>query len=158
MTLSLKSTKVNEQKKLSPSRLTRVGVMTGRTYFRAIVENDTKQEDIEKSDFWSLVASNFIQAGMLPRIEIVPDDLSWLVDAVVLQCGKTHAVVKTLNSTTLDAVSDIVVEADGFKVTWGGPHAKHRVVDGNGKVVKEGMASKEEAEIFLKSHRKAIGL
>lgn len=158
MTLSLKSTKVNEQKKLSPSRLTRVGVMTGRTYFRAIVENDTKQEDIEKSDFWSLVASNFIQAGMLPRVEIVPDDLSWLVDAVVLQCGKTHAVVKALSKTEFGEVGEPVVDEDGFKVGWGGQHGKYRVLDKNGNVVKGGMASKEEAEIFLKSHRKAIGL
>lgn len=157
MTLKLKMKK-DEQAKLSPARLTRVGVMTGRTYFRAIVENETDVEDIQRADFWSLVATNFIQAGMLPRIEIVPDDLSWLVDAVVLQCGKTHAVVKILNHTPLDSVSDIEVEDDGLKITWGGPHAKHRVVDRDGKVVKEGMASKEEAEIFLKSHRKAIGL
>lgn len=148
----------NEQRKLHPSRLTRIGVMTGRTYFRAIVENDTTKEDIEKSEFWSLVATNFVKAGMLPRIEIVPDDLSWLVDAVVLQCGTTHAVVKILNHTEFGAISEPVVESDGLKVTWGGPHAKHRVVDGNGNVVKEGMASKEEAETFLKSHRKAIGL
>ncbi len=154
MTLALK---INEQNKLAPSRLTRVGVMTGRTYFRAVVESGTTQADIEKADFWSLVATNFIQAGMLPRIEIVPDDMSWIIEAVVLQCGKTHAVVRTINKVEFSSVEEPVVDDDGFKISWGGPHAKHRVLDKNGGVVKDGMG-KEEAEIFLKSHRKAIGL
>lgn len=152
--------KAENRPTLAPSRLTRVGVMTGRTYFRAVVENDTTREDIEKPDFWSLVATQFVTAGQLPRIEIVPDDMSWLIDGVILSCGKTHAIVRVLNETTFDASTDepIIENDDGLRVSWGGPHSKFRVLNRDGGVVKDGIPTKEEANIFLKSHRKAITL
>lgn len=150
--------KENEQKKLQPNRLKRIGVSTGRTEFRAVVENGTTVEDILKADYWSLVATQFVPAGTLPRVEIIPDDVSWLIDAVVVQCGKSHAVVKVLNGPIeFGSVEEEVVSDDGLKVTYGGPHVKFRVVNAGGQVIKDGM-EKDEAHTFLKSHRKAVGM
>jgi hypothetical protein len=147
-----------DNKILNPNRFTRVNVSTGRVEFRAVVENDVTVEDIKDANFWSLVAIQFTTAGILPRIEIVPDDVSWLIDAVVVQSSKGHAVLKILNGPVdlSGAAENGVQSEDGLRVTYGGPHAKHRVVNGNGQVIKEGM-TKQEAELFLDNHRKVVG-
>lgn len=146
------------KKYLQPNRLTRVSASTGRIEFRAVVENDVTVDNIKDSDFWSLVSTNFINAGTLPRIEIIPDDVSWLIDAVILDRSKSHAVVYPINQVEFKNVEQKGDAADGLFVKYRGPANKFAVINSKGNVIREGFQRKEDADNFLREHRKVISI
>lgn len=121
------------------------------TNYTVVVENDTTFEDIQKIEFWSTHA---YKMRNLDRVTIVPDDTTWLADALVLQAGKNWARVRILNSYRLDAEKS-GTETDPHYVEWKGPHRKWEVIRRqDGEVIKSELQSREDAQLYMREHEK----
>jgi len=145
--------------RIQPSRFNLINISSGRAEWRAIVEDSVKKKDVLNPAFWALVALKLRNSGVLPRIEIFPDNLEWLLEVVVTEIGKTHLVVKEVNYSDLTVKTADVKKSipKEFVVKYAGPHSKWRVINPDGAVVKDKLENRKYAEDFLKNHLIALG-
>ncbi|MGE0151778.1 MAG: hypothetical protein AB7R90_04120 [Reyranellaceae bacterium] len=140
-----------QNKALAPGRLRPAEAMW-RTH-AVLVESSLPREAILEPDFWGHVVSRL---SPLDRIEVMDDGAAWLAVLLVRAVGEREAVVVPLWSAELRTTGSLSAPAgDDLRPRWGGHKAKWIVVRGE-TVLREGMTSREAAETWIRSHRKAL--
>lgn len=118
-------------------------------------EHGTPVEALLDPGFWAHVS-----AKMKPRdrIEVDAEDGSYFVELRVEDAGRLYAKVVVLRRVDLlpaDAVA--TAETAEYKIMWAGPHAKWRIIRTKDKgLVKDGIETRQAAELYLTSHAKAM--
>lgn len=116
-------------------------------------EYGTPVEALLEPQFWAHVS-----AKMKPRdrIEVDAEDGSYFVELRVEDAGRLFAKVVVLRRVDLSP-TEAAEQSTDYKVMWAGPHAKWRIVRAVDKgLVKDGLESRQAAELYLASHVKAM--
>lgn len=116
-------------------------------------EHGTPIEALFEPQFWAHVS-----AKMKPRdrIEVDAEDGSYFVELRVEDAGRLYAKVVLLRRVDL-LPSEPAEQAADYKIMWAGPHAKWRIVRTKDKgLVKDGLETRQAAELYLTSHAKAM--
>lgn len=116
------------------------------------VPSDITLDNLLQPDFWAHVGA---QLRPCARIEVVPEDMSWFAELIVLDCGRLWAKVAPLRFVELAGKADVPTPsaADAYKVEFKGPIKKHVVIRQSDKViVQEGIAQKEDAHRWIADH------
>jgi hypothetical protein len=143
--------KIMSIKSLTPGRM-RPAEASWRTY-GVLVESHVPSESILEPGFWCHVAAKL---RPLDRLEVMDDAGTWLAVLLVRAVGRREASVALLWSAELRP--EIAPSAQGdeaIKPRWGGFKHKWTVVQGD-TMLRQGMGSREEAEIWIRSHLKAL--
>lgn len=118
--------------------------------YEMVVEHGVTLDDIKHPNFYAHVAA-FLRQG--DEIKVLSDDNSMYAVVLVLKAERTSATVKVLQYNDLTNASDVVMienkdlTMNDFEIKWRGPAAKWSVVRKNDNaVIREGLASKEDAE------------
>lgn len=130
-------------------------------YF-VVVEEGTTRKEMKNPAFWAHVAHKLKPYF---KINIACDDGTFYAEGLVLQVDRTWAIVHILewhDLTTKDvaqsqaAAAEMGDSADGFEIKHRGEHRKWTVIrKSDREAVKEGLATKAEALIWLAEHLKA---
>jgi len=111
-------------------------------------------ENLEKSDFWSIVCNILKPMG---HIAVYAEDGTWEAECTILNVGPTWAAVKVLNVHWFVPTEKPKDAPLDFKVFWRGRHhrwAVKRMSDGH--IIENDLGSKQMADKALAEHRKAI--
>lgn len=114
-------------------------------------------KDVETPLFWSNVA---YRLRPYDHIEVRADDGTWMAQFMVLGCDRTWARVKLLHKYDLTSADVAMTQAEEFYLKFRGPQAKwsimQKVDGGDDRVIKDEIASKDDAEKELASHKTAM--
>lgn len=128
-----------------------------RVIHLATVPAGTTPEQVLNPDYWAHVAARL---RPLDRIEVRPEDLSFLMDLVVVSANRLQARVVQLSLATTDPVQPEEMESPPdaeHEVKWGGVRARFRIIRLHDKsVVRDGFETKAAAEQYLAEHIKAL--
>ena len=150
----------HKQKFLNPNRFKIASVGQGRIEYIATPEAGTTLEEVLDPAYWGLVASDVSRAQGMPHIEIIPDDLAYHADLLVVGASATLVKTKVIHHVQWEVETmDVEPDTKGYTVAFKGSILKFCVIDGQGNVVagSEGK-SKLEAQAFLKEHLKVLGM
>jgi hypothetical protein len=118
-----------------------------------LVESDVMQATLLVPGFWANVASRL---RPLDRLEVMDDGANWLCVLLVRAVSEREAVVAPLWRAELQSAATLSEPVgDAMRPRWGGFGHRWTVVQGDA-VLRSGMASREEAETWLRSHLKAL--
>lgn len=137
--------------KLLPSSLREADSVRRR--WAAVVDDGTTIEDLQRPEFWCHVANKLRQMDM---IDILVEDSSYFAELIVLKSGVGFAKVLLLRHVELEAASpedeDLPVVAK-----WKGPLRKHAVIrKTDGMILRDGFATKGEAETFAREYVQTV--
>jgi hypothetical protein len=119
----------------------------------ALVEANTSREAILESSFWVHVANKL---RPLDTIRVMDDLGTWVVELIVRAVGAKEAIVAVLWSADLAKAPAIDMPAE-FKATYRGlKHKWSAVRAADNEVVRDGFGTREEAEVYIRSHVKAL--
>lgn len=136
---------------LAPGRLRPAEAMW-RTH-AVLAERELPQEAVLAPAFWSNVAGKL---RPLDRIEVMDEDGRWLLVLLVRAVGEREAIVAPLWSAELQSQATLSAPAgEDMKPAWRGFKHKWTVVRGD-TVLRTGMNAREEAEDWIRAHRKAL--
>lgn len=129
-----------------------------RNTFWFTAEAGTTIEQITNPAFWAHIASKL---SPLDRIEVVTDDYSLFTEVIVLDRGNNWAKVavirEPMNLSGGSDISEIEQAESPYEIKFTGPHTKHRVIRKSDKsTLKEGFATKAEAEKWLTDYRRSV--
>lgn len=120
----------------------------------ATIPNGTTIQDMKAPEFWSSVAGKLQARG---RIEVEPEDGSFIAEFAVRAVGPNWARVELLHHHQFASAATLVQKAKDFKVEWGGPAHKHRVIRLSDKeVLKFGFETPEMAAEWLVANQAAM--
>ena len=142
------------EQKLTPDRFKTAEYV--RTIFSATVASGTKLEEVEKPEYWSHVASK-LQPGS--RIEVSPEDATWLAELYIVSCGRNWVKTCTLRFHELAESSpdEEVAAVAEYTIGWSGPIKKFRILRNSDKSeMKSGFTTKAEAQAWLADYQKAL--
>lgn len=115
------------------------------------VPPETTREDLLSREYWTHVANKL---RPLDHVEVVYDDGSKWLEFFVLKANNNEAILKLLHEVNFDAECDEDVSSE-YEVKYAGPVAKHRVIrKSDGRVMDEGISTKEEAYVRLANYQK----
>lgn len=118
-----------------------------------LVETGTEPGAVLEAGFWSHVATKL---RPLDRIEVMDDSATWVCALIVCAASASEAIVAPLWSAELKSDASLSAPAESaFRPRWMGHKRKWAVLKGE-NVLREGMQSREEAEIWISSHAKAL--
>jgi hypothetical protein len=118
-----------------------------------LVESDVAQATLLAPGFWANVASRL---RPLDRIEVMDDAATWLCVLLVRAVGEREVVVAPLWGAPLQTAGTLSEPAgEAMRPRWSGFGHRWTVVQGEA-VLRSGMASREEAETWIRSHLKAL--
>jgi hypothetical protein len=84
------------------------------------------------------------------------EDGSYFLELRVEDAGRLFAKVAVLRRVDLQSTEQTEQPSD-YKIGWAGPHAKWRIVRAVDKgLVKDGLETRQAAETYLTSHKKAM--
>jgi EAL domain-containing protein (putative c-di-GMP-specific phosphodiesterase class I) len=87
----------------------------------------------------------------------MPEDESWWAELLVRQVGQGFAKVALLRKGELDAIDIDPQIAKDFNIEYRGAVKKHRVVRiADGHVLKEGLPTVEDAQAWIRDHRRVL--
>ncbi len=134
-----------------------VGRVNVAEYSRALHHADipagTPVEAVFSPLFWAHHASQFHAKD---KIECFWDDGSQEITLRVLYASTVEAIVSPIGDLVVHDKKEVGAN-DTYEVIWAGPHAKHRVQTKDGKkVIRDGFATKEQAEDFRREHQKVV--
>lgn len=142
-------------RKLQQTRFKPAGQFTQR--YEAVIEHGVTLEDIKQPGFYAHIAA-FLRP--FDVITVSSDDQTLYAEVLVLAAERTAATVTVLRSYDLTKAEVVRYETDNFKtsdfeIKYRGPAAKFSLIrkDDNA-VIREGFATKEEAEKSLKDYLK----
>ncbi len=116
-------------------------------------EVNTPFEALLDPKYWAHVSAKFRPRD---RIEVDAEDGSYFAELLVVDAGRLFAKVVVLRKHELVPVEIQDLSPD-FEVKWAGPHAKWRVVRKKDRgSLKDGFENRQDAEMYLASHLKAI--
>lgn len=125
-----------------------------RTVHHLSVECSTPFEEILKPEFYAHIAAH-LRPGS--RIEVIPDDCSYMAEMYVVACDRLWAKVVLLHKHDLTGGVKAEPVSDDFEVKYSGPHTMFRVVRKSDKgVIKDGFQTKEMGEAWLADYRTTI--
>lgn len=154
MTEATKQTEPQKSAQLIPARLK--SNLQGYAYinYLATIEPEHTFEDIQKPSYWAHVA-RILQP--MARIEVIPDDMSWYAEVMVVATDRASARVAVLRHVDLDA-GEAEAIPETHEVKYHGAHKKWSVIRKEDRsVVKDGLQTKEEAIRYLRDHIRTIG-
>jgi hypothetical protein len=125
-----------------------------RNLFVISPEFGTDLEDVLKPEYFAHVAPDLKPWS---KIEVHPDDETYYAELLVRSSGRNWAVVSVLTKVDLAPKAEEVKPADGYQISWGGPHQKYRVI----RLADKEVVSKEHtdavaAQKWLGEHVKAM--
>ena len=126
-----------------------------RLIFSAMPEPGTSLKDMLAPRYWAHVARE-LKPGF--RIEVVPEDMTWLGELYVYRVGPGYAIMKVLNAWDFEPADEeeMMLQDDDYEVRWGNPTTKFRIIrTADGNVMKDGFADKLDAMKWLRDLRAA---
>jgi hypothetical protein len=118
------------------------------------VAPDVTLDVVRQPEFWSHVAANLSPCD---RIEVMPEDMSWFAELMVLEADRVWAKTAVMRFVEL-AGADVDVTGSGFKVEYKGPEKKHCVIrESDKQILQEGIAKKADAQAWIVTHLKTVG-
>jgi len=119
--------------------------------FNLLVDRDTDRADILKAEFWTIYAGSF-SAGS--EIRVIAEDNTWVMRLIVTHVDGTDIRVIQESFTELVKCkkSKPVVEIDGYEVKMRGKKKWCVIKQSDGTVVKDMIATKDEAIDALTEH------
>lgn len=126
-----------------------------RVVFMACPPAGTPLEALLEPEFWVHIAK---QVKPLCRIEVVPEDCSYFAELMVMGANSGGVRVKVLRHEKLEIEAPEGAEDKDFKIEWGGPKSKWRVIRKSDRfMMRDGFAHKGEAQNWLADHIRAQG-
>lgn len=120
----------------------------------AIVPVGVSQQTLKDPAFWSSVA-HLLKARQ--RIDVECEDGSWLTELRVCAVGPNWARVQVLRHHAFVSAEALMQKAKDFKVEWGGPSHKNRVVRLSDKqVLQHGFDTPELAAEWLAANHESM--
>lgn len=119
-------------------------------------EPGTPLEAVLDPKYWAHCSAQLAPENV---ITVIPEGAPWRAELLVLDAGRGYAKVIVLNHVEIESHEVVGDEsaADDYDVRWAGPHAKWRVVrKSDKKVMIEERATKQDAYLWIASHRKAM--
>ena len=111
-------------------------------------------EDVCKPSYWANVARQMRPGD---KIELLSPMGDWWALLIVRNVGKVEAAVSVLFHKVLDSAPAITAPESPYEVRYRGPTVRFSVLrKDNQSVVKEHFQTKEEAEMWVKNHEKAM--
>jgi hypothetical protein len=129
-----------------------------RTIYQACVEAGVAFEEVQNPAFWGHVGEKLRPND---RIEVIAEDGAYFAELLVISCDRLWAKTAVLRFVELSA-PDVSAEllsplAAGYKVDYKGPHKKHVVIRlSDNEIVKDGIATKAEANGWVSEHVKTL--
>ena len=125
-----------------------------RTMRAITVEFGTKFEDVLKPEYFAHVAEDLRPWDV---IEVRPEDETYFAHLLVRSSGRNWAVVALLDKTDLAPGIEDVQDTPEYKVGWGGPAQKFRVIRlSDNMVVSKEHSDALSAQTWLHEHLKAV--
>lgn len=137
---------------MKPTRLSLAEHAT--VVYHHTVEFGTTLEDVLKPAYWTHVA-----AHMRPghRIEVMSPTIDWWAMLIVRAATKIEAAVAVIEHKSFTAPAVAAAPEQPYEVKWRGPTAKWSIVrKADGGIVKDQIASQDEANRWLLNHEKAM--
>lgn len=120
----------------------------------ATVPVETSVQAIREPAFWANVARHL---RVSQRIDVECVDGSWLAEFRVASVGSNWARVQLLRLHKFVTAESVVQRSKDFKIEWGGPSHKHRVVRVADKAILEkGFDTPEQAAEWLAANEDAM--
>lgn len=139
------------EKVLAPGRM-RPAEASWRSH-AVLVESGMAREALLAPSFWGAVAGRL---RVLDRIEAMDDAATWVTVLMVRAVGQGEASVVPLWSVELENGAALSPPAAArFVARWRGHRNRWAVMEGE-TVLRDGMGSREEAELWIASHVKAM--
>lgn len=114
------------------------------------VEAGTTVEDILEPAYWSHIASSM---EPFDRIDARMETGEWLLELIVVECGRNWARVHLAKKHELQAVVAEAPPALKHRVEWKGPQHKHVVIRlADNEVIQSGFSDKAAAQQWLAQH------
>lgn len=142
-------------RKLQQSRFKPAGHFTQK--YEMVVEHGVTIEDIKQPIFYAHVAASL---KPFDTITVTSDDLTLYAEVLVLAAERTAATVTVLREYDLTKADVVKHESDNFdlsdfEIKYRGPASKFSLIrkDDNA-VIREGFATKDDAEKSLKDYLK----
>ena len=140
--------KAQEARVLSPNRMKELSYQN--TMYSVVVEQGTAPKDLESPDFWAHVAALF---RPYDELNVVPDDETWFAKAVVVQCGRNHAMVKVWHVIDLSQGGSAPLAAfEKYEIKWRGPKLKWSVVRKKDGAILLEEQTKDSAVVWLRNY------
>lgn len=127
-----------------------------RNLHRVTPDAGTSLEDVLKPDYWSHVGAKIMQGD---RVEILPADGAWYAEALVVSCSRIHVKLAVLMHKVFfeQKKAEEGKEApkkEPFEIAFKGPQRRWSVIrTKDATYVKEGFATKEEAQVWLDANK-----
>ncbi len=125
-------------------------------HYDAIAAAGITPEDVLKRDYWAHVAQRSLRS--MTKISIMAEDRSWYGEMICFQTFQQGALVAFIHPPVLLNKAGLVREESEYEVFDGGlskDWCVRRMKDG--RIIKDGCASKAEAEMFLSNWLKSQG-
>jgi hypothetical protein len=117
-------------------------------------EEGTSIEDVLDPEYFSHMAS---QMQQFDRIEVRMETGEWVAELIVKAVGRNWVSCHLIVEHQLEVVSDAPAATIKHDVMWRGQHHKWCVKrKSDGEVLQAGMASKDDAETWLKNYESTI--
>jgi hypothetical protein len=114
---------------------------------------EATKKDIETPEFWMNIAARFRAPA---RLTIMAEDGSWVTDAICMSSDRNWAKVRVLSEHPLSRPSTEPLDT-GMEAKWQGPSLKWCVIrKADGDRLHTGCQTREEAEVWLRTHRDAM--
>jgi hypothetical protein len=129
-----------------------------RNIWQASIENGVTFDEVVKPEFWAHVAAK-LKAN--DHIEVVAENGEYFGELLVIDSGRLWAKVAVLRFVELAAqevpAALLTSAASGYRVEYKGPTLKHVVIRlSDNQIVQEGIPRKNEAELWVAEHVKAL--
>lgn len=125
-----------------------------RNEWHVTPEYGTPVEALLEPQYWAHISSKLRPRD---RIEVDAEDGSYYVELKVVDAGRLYAKVVVLRRCDFTIDAETEEQAPDYKIMWAGPHAKWRIVRTKDKgLVKDGLETRQAAELYLASHEKAM--
>lgn len=115
---------------------------------------DPKATDDHLTDpkYWANVANLFRAPA---ELTIMAEDGTWKRKATVLAADRNWAKV-VIDQTYFYAKQTVEPKDPDMTVEWAGPQHKWRVIRTDGEVLSKEHQTRDQAEVWMKSHREAL--
>jgi len=154
VTIPVLATKTRPTPTLSPNGLS-VAEYKRRQWFCEAADG-VLLEDVMKPEFWAHVASKMTP---FDRIEVVSVDGTWAADLMVIATGRTAAKVVSLHQYSfVGGYADMSRVNTTHEVKHRGPRRWSIIRIADSAVVKEDIATREDADRILADYLKALGM
>lgn len=121
--------------------------------YRLTPPSGVELDDVLKPECWAHITRNLIFGS---KVEVFAADGTWYAEMIVRSVGKTEAVMGMLSHVKFGATVSPIVEDAQHEIRMRGPRKWSIIRKSDGAVIKEDIDTREQAEIALRNHMKAL--